>query len=70
MPERPPRTLDRLFAANPDFNSTEADLLAARILEARGRLPEVLSAYERLSATYPDEEAADPAMRHRSLRGR
>jgi hypothetical protein len=50
-------TLDRLFAANPDFNSTEADLLAARILEARGRLPEALSAYERLSATYPGEEA-------------
>ena len=50
-------TLDRLFAANQDFNSTEADLLAARILEARGRLPEALSAYERLSATYPGEEA-------------
>jgi hypothetical protein len=50
-------TLDRLFAANPDFNSTEADLLAARILEARGCLPEALSAYERLSATYPGEQA-------------
>jgi hypothetical protein len=35
----------------------EADLLAARILEARGRLPEALSAYERLCATYPGEEA-------------
>ena len=46
-------TLDRLFAANPEFNSTGADLLAARILEARGRLPEALSAYERLSAIYP-----------------
>jgi len=41
-------TLDRLFAANPDFSSAEADLLAACILEARGRLPEALSAYERL----------------------
>ena len=43
-------TLDRLLAANPDFNSTEADLLTARILEARGRLPEALSAYEPSSA--------------------
>ena len=43
-------TLDRLLAANPDFNSTEADLLAARILEAKGRLPEALSAYEPSSA--------------------
>jgi hypothetical protein len=50
-------TRDRLFAANPDFSSAEADLLAARILEARGRLPEALSAYERLCATYPGEEA-------------
>ena len=50
-------TLDRLLAANPDFSSAEADLLAARILEARGRLPEALSAYERLCATYPVEEA-------------
>jgi len=49
-------TLDRLFAANPEFSSTEADLLAARILEAKGRLPEALSAYERLSAIYPGEE--------------
>jgi hypothetical protein len=37
--------------------SAEADLLAACILEARGRLPEALSAYERLCATYPGEEA-------------
>src|SRR5580704_8285801 len=44
-------------AANPDFNSAEADLLAARILEAEGRLPEALSAYKRLSATHPGEEA-------------
>jgi hypothetical protein len=50
-------TLDRLFAANPAFNSAEAHLLAARILEAEDRLPEALSAYERLSATYPGEEA-------------
>jgi hypothetical protein len=50
-------SLDRLFAANPDFSSAEADLLAACILEARGRLPEALSAYERLCATYPGEEA-------------
>ena len=50
-------TLDRLFAANPDFSSAEADLLMARILEASGRVPEALSAYERLSATYPGEEA-------------
>jgi hypothetical protein len=50
-------TLDRLFAANPDFSSAEADLLTARILEARGRLPEALTAYERLYATYPGEEA-------------
>jgi len=50
-------TLDRLFTANPEFSSAEADLLAARILEAKGSLPEALSAYERLSATYPREEA-------------
>ena len=50
-------TLDRLFAANPAFNSAEAHLLAARILEAEDRLPEALSAYERLSTTYPGEEA-------------
>jgi len=50
-------TLDRLFTANPEFSSAEADLLAARILEAKGRVPEALSAYERLSATYPGEEA-------------
>jgi hypothetical protein len=50
-------TLDRLFAANPDFRSAEVDLLAARILEASGRLPEAIAAYERLSATYPGEEA-------------
>jgi hypothetical protein len=49
-------TLDRVFAANPEFSSTEADLLAARVLEAKGRLPEALSAYERLSASYPGEE--------------
>src|ERR1700730_2643442 len=49
-------TLDRLFAANPDFSSAETHLLAARILEASGHLPEALSAYERLSATYPGEE--------------
>jgi hypothetical protein len=50
-------TLDRLFAVNPEFSSTEADLLAARILEAKGRLPEALTAYERVSARYPGEEA-------------
>lgn len=50
-------TLNRLFAANPDFMSAEADLLVARILEAEGRVPEALSAYERLSVTYPGEEA-------------
>jgi hypothetical protein len=44
-------TLDRMFAANPEFSSAEADLLAARILEAEGRLPEALSACERLSVT-------------------
>jgi hypothetical protein len=50
-------TLDRLFAANPDFGSAEADLLAARVLEASGRVSEAVSAYERLSASYPGEEA-------------
>jgi hypothetical protein len=49
-------TLDHLFADR-DFSSAETDLLAARILEASGRLPEALSAYERLSVTYPGEEA-------------
>ena len=50
-------TLDRLFAESPDFRSAEADLLTARVFEMQGRLPEALSAYERLSATYPGEEA-------------
>jgi hypothetical protein len=49
-------TLDRLFAANADFKSTEADLLAARILEARGCTGEALAAYERLSGISPGEE--------------
>jgi hypothetical protein len=57
MPTRPARPSTAFSPANPDFNSAEADLLAARILEAEGRLPEALSAYERLSATYPGEEA-------------
>jgi hypothetical protein len=50
-------TLDRLFAANADFRSTDADLLAARILEAQGRTGEALAAYERLCTVYPGEEA-------------
>lgn len=49
-------TLDRLFAANVDFKSDEADLLAARILEAQGRTQEALAAYERLRTIYPGEE--------------
>lgn len=49
--------LDRLYATSPDFVSAEADLLAARILEAESRWPEALAAYERLCATYPGEEA-------------
>src|SRR5258707_4261134 len=49
-------TLDRLFAANADFKSDEADLLAARILEAQGWTHEALAAYERLSTIYPGEE--------------
>jgi hypothetical protein len=50
-------TLDRLFAANAGFRSTEADLLAARILEAQGCTREALVAYERLCTIYPGEEA-------------
>lgn len=50
-------TLGRLSAANPDFSSSEADLLEAKILEAEGRWPEAIAAYEQLSATHPGEEA-------------
>jgi hypothetical protein len=50
-------TLDRLYATSPDFASAEAELLAARILEAAGNWPDAIAAYERLCATYPGEEA-------------
>jgi hypothetical protein len=50
-------TLDRLYAANADFGSAEADLLAARILEAQGCTRDALAAYERLCTIYPGEEA-------------
>src|SRR5208282_2949255 len=44
-------TLDRLFAANPEFSSTEADLLAARISRSQGSLTR---GAQRLRAAFGD----------------
>lgn len=51
------RTLDRLRAANPEYQSAEAHLLYARGLEGEGRDGEALAEYAAVSAYYPGEEA-------------
>jgi hypothetical protein len=50
-------TLDTLFAANPQFRSSDADLLRARVLEAQGDHGAALEQYETLARSYPGEEA-------------
>ena len=50
-------TLDTLFAANPQFRSSDADLLRARVLEAQGDHSAALEQYETLARSYPGEEA-------------
>jgi hypothetical protein len=56
MPTRPARP-STAFSRRTRLSTPPKPILAARILEAEDRLPEALSAYERLSATYPGEEA-------------
>jgi len=50
-------TLDTLFTANPQFRSSDADLLRARVLEAQGEHGAALAHYETLARSYPGEEA-------------
>jgi hypothetical protein len=50
-------TLDTLFAANPQFRSSDADLLRARVLEAQGDHTQALAHYQTLAMSYPGEEA-------------
>ena len=50
-------TLDTLFAANPQFRSSDADLLRARVLEAQGDHAAALEQYQTLALGYPGEEA-------------
>ncbi|TLY51758.1 MAG: tetratricopeptide repeat protein [Gammaproteobacteria bacterium] len=50
-------TLDKLYAAHPDFRSNDAELLRARTLEALGEHAVALDHYRALSTSYPGEEA-------------
>ncbi len=50
-------TLDKLYAAHPDFRSNDADLLHARLLESLGERDAALERYRALSTSYPGEEA-------------
>jgi hypothetical protein len=50
-------TLDMLFSTNPNFRSTDAELLRARVLEAQGDLDQALEHYRALALSYPGEEA-------------
>lgn len=50
-------TLDALYAANPNFRSTDAELLRARSLEGLGDHDAALECYRTLSTSYPGEEA-------------
>ena len=50
-------SLDKLYAAHPDFRSADAELLRARLLEALGDHAEALERYRALSTSYPGEEA-------------
>lgn len=50
-------SLDRLYAAHPDYRSNDAELLRARLLEALGDHAAALECYRTLSTSYPGEEA-------------
>lgn len=50
-------TLDSLYASNPNFRSSDADLLRARVLESQGDLDAALDQYRSLATSYPGEEA-------------
>lgn len=50
-------TLDMLYAAHPDFRSSDAELLHARALEAIGDHAGALERYRELATSYPGEEA-------------
>jgi hypothetical protein len=50
-------TLDTLYAAHPDFRSSDAELLRARALEALGDHAAALERYRTLATSYPGEEA-------------
>lgn len=49
-------TLDRLIAANPDFQSSDGHLLYAGCLEALGENDKALAEYAVLAESYPGEE--------------
>jgi hypothetical protein len=49
--------LERLRAANPDYNSAEGHLLYARSLEMQDKFADALREYEALSRYYPGQEA-------------
>ena len=51
------RTLERMMAHNPDFKSTDAQLLYARTLEAQDALEEAERQYAATAADYPGAEA-------------
>jgi hypothetical protein len=50
-------TLDTLLATNPQFRSSDAELLRARVLESQGDHAAALEQYETLARSYPGEEA-------------
>jgi hypothetical protein len=50
-------TLDTLFSTNPNFRSSDAELLRARVLQAQGDLDAALEQFRMLAISYPGEEA-------------
>jgi hypothetical protein len=50
-------SLDSLYAAHPDFRSSDAELLRARALESIGDHAAALERYRALATSYPGEEA-------------
>jgi hypothetical protein len=51
------QTLDRLRAANPEYQSAEGHLLYARSLEEQGKVDAALREYAALAPYYPGQEA-------------